>query len=147
MHRDNHGTLPRSQTGYLGVIGAIAGVKTGGALGLICVAIGGYDGAIIELHQKGRIVLAAVGVYHQAREIGGHHRRIQQLTQMTRHRIGADIIGDVTLHILMGKAKVSAIDKRGDMIGRVIAGDQPAGRAVSPVHIERYVGHNSVIIC
>jgi hypothetical protein len=61
--------------------------------------------------------------------------------------IGPHIISDMTLHILVRQAKVAAVDEGRYAVGGMVAGDQPAGRAVGPVSKEGSICHAPVIDC
>ena len=65
--------------------------------------------AVIELADEGRIVLAAVRVDQQAREIGEDRRRAGHRGELRRHGLDADIVGDVTPELVFRQTEIAIL--------------------------------------
>ena len=66
-----------------------------------------HDGAVIELADQRRVVLASVGVDQEPREAGKHSRRVERRRQLARHRLDADVIGDMALELRRRQAEAA----------------------------------------
>ena len=78
--------------------------------------VSGHDGAVIELANQRRIVLAAIGIDQQPRKIGEHRRHAEQGGQFARHRLDADVVGDVAVELRRRQAEAAIV------LGQVAAG-------------------------
>ena len=115
----------RGQLRQCGVIGAVAAVepllqRLGAGM-----AIGGNDRAVVKLHQQRWVIFAAVRIDHKAREIRQDRAAPQMLRQGACHPSGANVIGDMAVHIRRRDAQIAAAHKGWHSVCRVIAGDQP----------------------
>ena len=105
------------------------------------VAIAGNDGAVIEAHHQGRIILAPVWVDHEARKVAEDGGAIQRLGERAGHAGGPHVIGDMAGHVGGGHAKTAAVDEIRHAVAGVIAGHEPAFGAVLPVDLKRVIHH------
>ena len=117
------------------VIGAVEGGEATLGLRGIRISVGRDDRAVIEPHQHGRVMLAPVRVDDQPGKARQDQRRVEVAGQVARQPLGPDIIGDVAGHIGLRQPKVAAIHAIRHEVGRMVAGDQPAGRAVGAVDL------------
>ena len=100
--------------------------------------------AVVELHHQRRVVLAAVGVDHQPREVRHHERGIEPVRERPRHACGANVERDVPRHVGGRDPEVAARDRHRHPVRRVVAGDEPARRPVLPLDDHRcIVRHHS----
>ena len=105
------------------------------------MAVGGNDRPVIQLHQQCRIVLTAVGINHQPREIGQNCGAIKCGGQFMRYTLCADIKRDVPLHVRGVQPKVAATNPIGHAVRCMIACDQPAARSVGAINMKRRMCH------
>ena len=82
MDRENHPPRPqRGKPAIGGVIGTIELVQPPLHLLGTGMAVRGDDGAVIQLHHQGRVILTPVRVDHQTAEIRQDHRAVQKQAQ------------------------------------------------------------------
>ena len=143
---DHRIDLPRGQPFKRVVIGPVEGVQPPFDLGRIDVAVGRNDRAVIKLHHQCRVILAPVGVDHEAREIGQDRGRAQTVGQVPRQPGGADVIGDVAPHVGGRDAKGPAADAIRHPVGGMVAGDEPARGAVAVMDVKGLICHVNVIL-
>lgn len=101
MDGDDHRVItPRSKLSIGGVIGPIETLQTFMNSRRIQIPIGRNDGAVIKPHDQSRIILAAVRINHQTREIRQDRWAVQGLGQRARQPGRAHIPRDMPRHIL-----------------------------------------------
>ena len=129
------------------VIGAVQPVQPALAFGRVRQPVRRDHRAVIEPHQQGGVVLSAVRIDHQAREIRQDRGRVQPLGQPFRQTRRAHVIGDVASHVGGRDAQGAAADPVGHAVRGVIAGDQPPRGAVLTQDAEgrrcRVIGHDA----
>jgi hypothetical protein len=84
----------------------VEGVEPALDLGRVDAAVAGHDGAVVEAHDEGGVVLAAVGVDDEAREARQDRGRAEPLGEMPRDPARPDVVGDVALHVGGREAEV-----------------------------------------
>ena len=105
------------------------------ALGLVEPGIAGDRGAVADLGDRGRMAGGAVAVDHQARIDLGDHRRVEGRRQQPADRIGADVPGDVPLHVGGGDAEIAQAARH--QAPRMVAQDEVRRGAAGIVDAHR----------
>ena len=155
MHREDEGRLAgslRDGSDHRAdgvVIGPVEAVEPPFALLRREGIVSRHDGAVIELANERRIVLATIGVDQQPRKIGDQRRHAEQGREFARHRLDADIVGDVAIEFRRRQAEAAIV------VGQVAAGmigqKHDASLAVALDNIERREncgsGHWREMVC